>query len=110
MRHEFAGTRPIATERGGSKRHDNSDEALLGKIAAGNRLAMQVLYARHHGRIYRFVLRMLGDETTAEDLTSDVFLSVWRQALQFEARSSVTTWLLAIARYKALTELRRRGD
>src|SRR5262245_52255390 len=110
MRHEFAGSRLIESDRTWPKRHDNSDEALLGKIAAGNRLAMQVLYARHHVRIYRFVLRLIGNEAAAEDLTSDVFLSVWRQAHRFEARSSVTTWLLAIARYKALTELRRRPE
>jgi RNA polymerase sigma-70 factor, ECF subfamily len=41
---------------------------------------------------------------------SDVFLDVWRQAAAFEARSSVSTWLLAIARYKALSARRRRTD
>jgi RNA polymerase sigma-70 factor (ECF subfamily) len=69
---------------------------------------MQALFARHNARIYRFVLRMVGDNGLAEDLTSEVFLSVWQQAHRFEARSAVTTWLLAIARYKALAELRRR--
>jgi RNA polymerase sigma-70 factor (ECF subfamily) len=53
-------------------------------------------------------LRLIGGEAAAEDLTSEVFLDVWRQAHRFEARSSVSTWLLAIARYKALAELRRR--
>ena len=71
---------------------------------------MQVLFARHHARIYRFVLRLLGSEALAEDVTSEVFLDVWRQAQRFEARSAVTTWLLAIARYKALDELRRRPE
>jgi DNA-directed RNA polymerase specialized sigma24 family protein len=46
----------------------------------------------------------------AEDLLSDVFLDVWRQAAKFEARSSVSTWLLAIARYKTLSPRRRRID
>ena len=46
----------------------------------------------------------------AEDLLSDVFLDVWRQAATFEARSAVSTWLLAIARYKALSAARRRPD
>jgi RNA polymerase sigma-70 factor, ECF subfamily len=41
---------------------------------------------------------------------SEVFLDVWRQAAKFEARSSVSTWLLAIARYKALSARRRRVD
>ena len=87
-----------------------SDEVLIGRIANGDRLAMQVLFARHHVRVYRFVLRLLGDPGRAEDLISEVFLDVWRQAGRFEARSAVSTWLLAIARYKALSAMRKRTD
>jgi len=71
---------------------------------------MQVLFARHHVRVYRFVLRLVRNEATAEDLISDVFLDVWRQASRFEGRSAVSTWLLAIARFKALSAMRRRKD
>jgi RNA polymerase sigma-70 factor (ECF subfamily) len=87
-----------------------SDEVLIGRIANGDRLAMQVLYARHHVRVFRFVIRLVRDESTAEDLISEVFLDVWRQAGRFEGRSSVSTWMLAIARFKALSALRRRPD
>jgi RNA polymerase sigma-70 factor, ECF subfamily len=87
-----------------------SDEVLIGRIANGDRLAMQVLFARHHVRVFRFVVRLVRNETTAEDLISDVFLDVWRQAGRFEGRSAVTTWLLSIARFKALSALRRRPD
>jgi RNA polymerase sigma-70 factor (ECF subfamily) len=87
-----------------------SDEALIGRVAAGDKLAMQVLFARHHVRVYRFVLRLVRDQTVAEDLINEVFLDVWRQANRFEARSAVSTWLLAIARFKALSALRRRPD
>ena len=87
-----------------------SDEALIGRIASGDKVAMQVLFARHHVRVYRFVLRLVRDQTKAEDLISEVFLDVWRQAGKFEARSAVSTWLLAIARYKALSALRCRPD
>jgi RNA polymerase sigma-70 factor, ECF subfamily len=87
-----------------------SDEALIGRIATGDKVAMQVLFARHHVRVYRFVLRLVRERTQAEDLISEVFLDVWRQAGKFEARSAVSTWLLAIARYKALSALRRRPD
>jgi RNA polymerase sigma-70 factor (ECF subfamily) len=87
-----------------------SDEVLIGRIASGDRLAMQVLFARHHVRVYRFVLRLVRDESNAEDLISEVFLDVWRQAGRFEGRSAVSTWLLAIARFKALSALRRRTD
>src|SRR5881227_1127142 len=87
-----------------------SDEALIGRIAAGDKLAMQVLFARHHVRVYRFVLRLVGEPSRAEDLISEVFLDVWRQADRFEGRSAVSTWLLAIARFKALSALRRHPD
>jgi len=87
-----------------------SDEVLIGRIANGDRLAMQVLYVRHHVRVFRFVVRLVRDEATAEDLISEVFLDVWRQAGRFEGRSAVSTWMLAIARFKALSALRRRPD
>jgi len=87
-----------------------SDEVLIGRIANGDRLAMQVLYARHHVRVFRFVVRLVRDEPTAEDLISEVFLDVWRQAGKFEARSAASTWLLAIARFKALSAMRRKPE
>jgi RNA polymerase sigma-70 factor, ECF subfamily len=86
------------------------DEALIGRIAGGDRFAMQVLYARHHVRVYRFLLRLVRNEATAEDVMSEVFLDVWRQAGRFEGRSQVSTWMLAIARFKALSTLRRRTE
>jgi len=82
-----------------------SDEVLIGRIAGGDRLAMQVLFAR-----YRFVLRLVRNEATAEDLISDVFLDVWRQAGKFEGRSAASTWILGIARFKALSALRKRPE
>lgn len=85
-----------------------SDEALLESISEGGRTAMHTLYLRHHVRVYRFILRMVRDAATAEDLTSQVFLDVWRTASQFQGRSQVSTWLLSIARFKALTSLRQR--
>jgi len=87
-----------------------SDEALIGRIAGGDRLAMQVLFARHHVRVYRFLLRLTRNEANAEDLVSEAFLEVWRQAEKFEGRAAVSTWVLGIARFKALSALRRRGE
>jgi RNA polymerase sigma-70 factor, ECF subfamily len=88
----------------------SSDEALIRRIAAGDQSAMRALFARHRVTLYRWLLRLVDDGALAEDLLSEVFLDVWRQAASFEARSSVSTWLLAIARYKALTARRRRTD
>jgi len=85
-----------------------SDNMLLESIADGGRSAMHIFYSRHNLRVYRFVLRIVRNATLAEDLTSQVFLDVWRTARQFERRSQVSTWLLSIARFKALTALRQR--
>jgi RNA polymerase sigma-70 factor (ECF subfamily) len=87
-----------------------SDEALIRRIAAGEQLAMRTLFARHRIPLYRWLLRIVRNETVAEDLLSDVFLDVWRQAASFQGRASVSTWLLAIARYKALSARRARVD
>jgi RNA polymerase sigma-70 factor (ECF subfamily) len=88
----------------------SSDEFLIRRIADGDQLAMRTLFARHRVALHRWLLRLVSDEALAEDLLSDVFLDVWRTAASFEERSSVSTWLLAIARYKALSARRRRTD
>ena len=87
-----------------------SDAALVRRIAARDQAAMQALYGRHHVRVYRFLLRLVRNEATAEDIVSDVFVDVWQQAGRFEERSAVTTWLLSIARFKALSALRKRKE
>ena len=86
------------------------DEALIARIAGHDRDAMRALYLRYNVRVYRFALRLVRNDTVAEDVVSDVFLDVWRQAGSFEGRSAVSTWLLAIARFKALSVLRRKPE
>ena len=85
-----------------------TDETLIAGIARGDRTAMHALYARHSRSVYRFALRMMGDPTAADDIVSTVFLDVHRAAGTFEARSRVSTWLLAICRNKVLALRRRR--
>jgi hypothetical protein len=101
--------RAAASRAQAAARENSSDEALIKRIAAGDRLAMQTLFARHRVAVYRWLLRLVNEEALAEDLLSEVFLAVWRQAASFEARASVSTWLLAIARYKALSARRPRS-
>ena len=71
---------------------------------------MRALYARHNVRVYRFVRRLIDDAFRAEDIVSEVFLDVWRQAGRFEGRSQVSTWIFAIARYKDISVLRQRQN
>ena len=92
-----------------SQAPDSSDVTLIRSIAAGDKHAMQILFARHNVRVFRFLVRFVGDKSAVEDVVSEVFLDVWRQAGRFQGRSQVTTWLLALARNKALSALRRRS-
>ena len=107
-------SRPLAAvatvPAAGTAGDTSSDTILIERIAAGDKLAMQALFARHRMSIYRWLLRFVSNETLAEDLLSEVFLDVWRQAGRFEGRSSVSTWLISIARFKALSARRRRTE
>jgi RNA polymerase sigma-70 factor (ECF subfamily) len=85
-----------------------SDEMLIGRIAAGDKTAMRTLFARHQVKVFRFVLRIVRDAALAEDTVSETFLQVWQHAGRYEGRASVSSWLLGIARHRALDAARRR--
>jgi len=87
-----------------------SDRDLVARVASGDRAALRLLFMRHHARVYRFAARQTGSESMADDIANEVFLELWRQAPRFEARSEVSTWLLGIARFKALSLHRKRKE
>ena len=87
-----------------------ADHVLIASISKGDRDAMAVLFARYQIPVSRFVLRMVRNQATAEEVTGDVFLDVWRQAATFEKRSAVSTWMFSIARFKALNARYRRRE
>ena len=64
----------------GNAGENSSDEILIEQIAAGSKSAMQALFARHRTYVYRWLHRFVSHEALAEDLLSEVFLDVWRQA------------------------------
>jgi RNA polymerase sigma-70 factor (ECF subfamily) len=85
-----------------------TDQALIERVAKGDQAALRALANRHYGRILRFVLRFIADRELAEEAVNETLFAVWRQAPHFEKRSAVATWMLGIARYKALAA-RKRG-
>ncbi|TPN89906.1 sigma-70 family RNA polymerase sigma factor [Mesorhizobium sp. CU2] len=87
-----------------------TDRALVDRVAKGDRAAVRLLFMRHHARVYRFVARQTGSEMMADDIANEVFLELWKQAPGFEGRSEVSTWLLGIARFKALSSLRKKKE
>ena len=86
----------------------DDDQRQLERVAKGDRQAIGILYQRHHKRVFHFVRRFVSNVEAAEDLTNDVFIEVWQKAASYEGRSKVSSWLLGVARYKALSEVRKR--
>jgi RNA polymerase sigma-70 factor (ECF subfamily) len=85
-----------------------SDETLIEQVAGGDRSAMHTLFDRHHVKVYRFVLRIVRDAALAEDTVSETFIDAWQYAGRYEGRASVSSWLIGIARHRALDAARRR--
>mgnify|MGYP001453118483 CR=1 FL=1 len=86
----------------------SDDATLMHRIARGDERAFDRFYERHKSTVYGLALNMLGEPATAEEATLDVFVQIWRHASEYNARhASPRTWLLAIARNKAIDRLRR---
>jgi RNA polymerase sigma-70 factor (ECF subfamily) len=89
--------------------HAGEDEALIARLAAGDRSALGLLYDRYAGPVYALVLRIIADRQAAEDLLQEVFLRVWQRAATYQAtRGRPLTWVLGIAHNLAIDEVRRR--
>ncbi|WP_181164521.1 RNA polymerase sigma factor [Amaricoccus solimangrovi] len=87
----------------------DSDEALIARVAQGDRAAMKRLYDRVSDPLFRFLRARLRDPFEAADVSQETFLEVWRGAARFEGRSSARTWILGIARNRAIDRMRRSG-
>jgi RNA polymerase sigma-70 factor (ECF subfamily) len=83
-----------------------ADAELIERIAAADTQAMRALTTRYNVRVFRYVLRMINDRTLAEDVVSETFFEVWQYANRFKRRAKVLTWILAVARHKAMSALR----
>lgn len=91
-------------------RQDLSDEELLLRLAAGHQEALGLLYSRYASPIFHLAARSL-DAGTAEELVQDVMLVVWRSAATFDPdRGPVRAWVMQVARFRIINELRRRNS
>lgn len=89
-------------------RDDGDDAALIRRIGEGDTGALRVLYERYGAIVFGMALRVVGDRQTAEECTQDVFVAVWRSAGAYDAeRASVSTWMISIARNRAVDAVRR---
>jgi RNA polymerase sigma-70 factor (ECF subfamily) len=79
----------------------------LARIPAGDRAALQTVYRLTSAKLFGVTLRILGERSAAEDVLQEVYVTVWRKAADFDAaRASPMTWLIAIARNRAIDRLR----
>ncbi|MCB1928665.1 MAG: sigma-70 family RNA polymerase sigma factor [Rhodocyclaceae bacterium] len=86
-------------------------ERLIGRMAAGDELALGEFYDLTLARVHGLVLRIVGEAMLAEEVVEDVFFAAWQQASRFDpARGRPLGWLLVMARSRALDALRRRDD
>jgi len=87
---------------------DEQLQSLLGRCAAADADALQRLYALVSPILFASVTRILRRRALAEEALQDVFISIWQQAGQFSAaRGRPMTWMMSIARYRAIDLLRR---
>jgi len=85
--------------------------AALARVAAGDRAALRIVYQDTSAKLFGVCLRILNDRGEAEDVLQDVYVTVWRKAGSFDpARASPITWLVAIARNRAIDLLRRKTE
>ncbi|MBI4279508.1 MAG: sigma-70 family RNA polymerase sigma factor [Armatimonadetes bacterium] len=94
-----------------SLRHSGSatDEALLAAAAQGDVRAFEALYDRYSRAVYSLALRMLRDAKAVEEVTQEVFLSVWRGGRDYDPRrGSARSWILALAHHKSVDAVRHQ--
>jgi len=90
----------------------NSDDALIARVAEGDRRAFTELYERHADRIFRFAMSIVRRAHLAEEVLQETMIVVWKRAKTFKGSAKVTTWILGICRNLAFNLLRKekRGD
>ncbi len=85
------------------------DRQQLASIARRDSRAFESLYDRYSRSVYSLALGMLRDPATAQEVTQEVFLSIWRQAAEFDpSRGTARSWVLALAHHKSVDAVRRR--
>ena len=85
-----------------------ADEEVMQLVQGGSPRAFELMYDSHGGAAFSLAYRMVGNRVTAEDITQEAFLSIWRSRLRYDqARGSVRTWVLGIVHNRAIDQLRR---
>src|SRR5690242_17352800 len=88
---------------------DSVDRGLLAQTVARDRAAFEALYRRHREHVYGYICSIVRSRDGAEDLMVETMTTVWQDAHRFAGQSRVLTWILGIARHKAIDAVRARA-
>lgn len=88
---------------------DAAEQRLLAAVVLRDESALEQLYRAYHTRLSRFVMRLCGNYSVAEEVINDTFFAVWKGAADFRGQSRVSTWIIGIAYRHTLKALERSG-
>ena len=102
----------LALESGEPRQTREADENAMRRMATGDGGALSELYDRYGRAMFSLAVRILRDQSDAEEIVQDVFAQAWRQAARYDTtRGAVVAWLLMMTRSRAIDRLRaRRGQ
>lgn len=87
---------------------EESDNAVLARVAKGDRAAFSLLFGRFAAKVKAYLIRLGATPALAEDLAQDAMVSVWRRAASYDpAKAKASTWIFVIARNAWIDRLRR---
>tara|TARA_B100001059_G_C17553377_1_gene436408 strand:+ start:181 stop:708 length:528 start_codon:yes stop_codon:yes gene_type:complete len=84
------------------------ENMLISRLAQGDKDALREIYEIHAQKVYNMILNRFNDRLLADDITQDVFLTVYDKSITFRGDSKISTWIYRIAFNKCLDELKRR--
>jgi RNA polymerase sigma-70 factor, ECF subfamily len=105
MQRSTSAIRPTAHSMSGGC---DSDLVLMAQVVRREEQALGTLYDRYARLIYAIALRISGDHSYAEEITQDVFQAIWQSAASFQAEASLASWIMGIARHRAIDATRSR--
>lgn len=89
--------------------HNQTDSELIAAVASADMVAFERLYGCYEMRVYRYAYSFVRNRATAEEVTVDTMTAVWYGAARFNGSSRISTWILGIARHKALDAVRKNA-
>ena len=86
-----------------------SEEWIVGAMGREDPAAIDALYAEYSGTVFAYLIQALGDRSAAEDVRQQVFAEIWQRAGSYDPeRAGLLTWVLMMARSRAIDHMRRR--